>query len=124
MNVTWSEDIDAILGGDLTAALAYLTPAGGAGATSVAPVGLRDRRAGWVGFTTSLGFGKKLERIDRDPRVCAGLSRPLRAGLIGDSWSRPRMNTPCAARTIEYGSPLPLRIDAISSPGAQPASNE
>jgi hypothetical protein len=69
MTVPWSEEIDDVLGGDLTAALTYLTPAGGAVATCVAPVGLRDRQAGWVGFTTSLGFGKKLDRIQRDPHV-------------------------------------------------------
>ena len=69
MPVCWSEELDAVLGGDLTAALTYLTPAGGAVATAVAPVGLRDRQAGWVGFTTSLGFGKKLDRIERDPQV-------------------------------------------------------
>ena len=69
MTVSWSEEIDGVLGGDLTAALTYLTPAGGAVATAVAPVGLRDRQAGWVGFTTSLGFGKKLDRIQRDPHV-------------------------------------------------------
>jgi pyridoxamine 5'-phosphate oxidase-like protein len=69
MPAFWSEEIDTVLGGDLTAALTYLTPAGGAVATAVAPVGLRDREAGWVGFTTSLGFGKKLDRIERDPHV-------------------------------------------------------
>jgi hypothetical protein len=69
MAVSWSEEIDAIFGGDLTAALTYLTPAGGAVATCVAPFGLRDRQAGWVGFTTSLGFGKKLDRIERDRHV-------------------------------------------------------
>jgi hypothetical protein len=37
---------------------------------AVAPIGLRDRERGRVGFTTSLGFSKKLERIARDPRVC------------------------------------------------------
>ena len=68
-NPRWSEDDDEIIGGDLTAALAYLTPAGGAVVTPVAPVGLRDRDAGTVGFTTSLGFGRKLERIDANPRV-------------------------------------------------------
>jgi hypothetical protein len=36
---------------------------------AVAPVGLRDRNAGTVGFTTSLGFGRKLERLEKDPRV-------------------------------------------------------
>ena len=37
--------------------------------TPVAPVGLRDREAGTVGFTTSLGFGRKLDRIRENPRV-------------------------------------------------------
>jgi hypothetical protein len=65
----WPEREDAILGGDLTAALVYATPAGGAVLTPVAPLGLRDRDAGVVGFTTSLGFGRKLERIAGNPRV-------------------------------------------------------
>ena len=65
----WTDEIDDVIGGDLTVALSYATPAGGAVATAVAPIGLRDREAGWVGFTTSLGFGKKLDRIARDPRV-------------------------------------------------------
>jgi hypothetical protein len=67
--LSWPDDVDAILGGDLTAALAYLTPARGAVVTAVAPIGLRDREAGTVTFTTSLGFGRKLERIVQDPRV-------------------------------------------------------
>jgi hypothetical protein len=65
----WSDADDQILGGDLTAALAYATPARGAVLTAVAPIGLRDREAGTVGFTTSLGFGRKLDRINADPRV-------------------------------------------------------
>ncbi len=65
----WPDADDEIIGGDLTAALAYCTPAGGAVATPVAPVGLRDRGAGTVSFTTSLGFGRKLDRIARNPRV-------------------------------------------------------
>src|SRR5215210_8244708 len=68
-HVTWPDEIDEVIGGDLTAALAYLTPAGGAVVTAVAPIGLRDREAGTVSFTTSLGFGRKLERIERDPHV-------------------------------------------------------
>jgi hypothetical protein len=69
MPVAWDDDIDSILGGDLTAALGYRTPAGGIVLVALAPIGLRDRAAGTVGFTTSLGFGRKLERIERDPRV-------------------------------------------------------
>jgi hypothetical protein len=69
MSAAWPEEVDAVLAGDLTAALAYLTPAGGAVVTAVAPVGLRDREGATVTFTTSLGLGKKLERIQRDPRV-------------------------------------------------------
>jgi hypothetical protein len=53
----------------LTAALGYATPARGAVVMAVAPIGLRDRERGVVGFTTSLGFAKKLDRIKREPRV-------------------------------------------------------
>ena len=68
-HVVWSDEVDAIIRGDLTAAAAYGTPAGGAVVTGVAPCGLDRRDDGAVGFTTSLGFGKKLEHIGRDPRV-------------------------------------------------------
>ena len=67
--MSWPDDVDQVLAGDITAALAYLTPAGGAVVTPVAPIGLRDRDEGTVTFTTSLGFGRKLERIQRDPHV-------------------------------------------------------
>ncbi|WP_055588413.1 hypothetical protein [Peterkaempfera griseoplana] len=67
--VRWPDAAEAVIRGDLTVAVAYVTPAGGAVATSVSPVGLGDREAGTSGFTTSLGFPKKLERILRDPHV-------------------------------------------------------
>jgi hypothetical protein len=69
MAITWPDSAEEAIAGDLTAALAYVTPAGGAVVAAVAPIGLRDRAAGTVSFTTSLGFGKKLERIKRNPRV-------------------------------------------------------
>lgn len=69
MGLRWDDEIDAILTGDLAAGLGYRTPAGGVVVQAVAPIGLRDRDAGTIGFTTSLGFSKKLERIERDPRV-------------------------------------------------------
>jgi nitroimidazol reductase NimA-like FMN-containing flavoprotein (pyridoxamine 5'-phosphate oxidase superfamily) len=69
ITVGWDDEIDAILHADLTAALGYRTPAGGAVALAVAPVGLHNRDEGRVGFTTSLGFSKKLDRIAEDPRV-------------------------------------------------------
>jgi hypothetical protein len=67
--VSWPDEVDAVLAGDLTAALAYVTSAGGAVVTPVSPIGLRDREAGTVTFTTSLGLGKKLERIEKNPNV-------------------------------------------------------
>jgi Pyridoxamine 5'-phosphate oxidase len=67
--VQWPDEVDEVIGGDLTAGVAYVTPAGGAVVTAVAPIGLRDRDMGTVSFTTSLGFGRKLERIEKDPRV-------------------------------------------------------
>jgi hypothetical protein len=69
MTVTWDDDLDEIFAGDLTVALGYRTPAAGVVVQAVAPIGLRDRERGTLGFTTSLGFSKKLERIAADPRV-------------------------------------------------------
>ncbi|MFE6914008.1 hypothetical protein [Streptomyces rubiginosohelvolus] len=65
----WSDTAHEVLSGDLNVAVAYVTPAGGAVVVSVSPLGLTDRAAGRIGFTTSLGFPRKLERILRDPRV-------------------------------------------------------
>jgi hypothetical protein len=67
--VKWSDEVQDVMVGDLTAAAAYVTPAGGAVVTTISPLGIVDRAAGTVGFTTSLGFGKKLEHILRNPRV-------------------------------------------------------
>jgi hypothetical protein len=67
--VKWSDAVDEVITGDLTAAAAYLTPAGGAIVTGVAPCGLRDRERGVVSFSTSLGLGRKLRHIIANPRV-------------------------------------------------------
>src|SRR3954470_17352395 len=90
--VQWPDAVDEVIAGDLTAALAYVTPAGGAVVTAVAPIGLRDREAGTVSFTTSLGFGRKLERIEKDPRIALayharehGLSQSPRYVLVQGS---------------------------------------
>ncbi|MFF4524498.1 hypothetical protein [Streptomyces bluensis] len=68
-HLSWPDTAYEAIKGDLTVAAAYLTPAGGAVVTSVSPVGLADRAANEVSFTTSLGFPKKLERILHNPRV-------------------------------------------------------
>ncbi len=67
--VVWTDEVDEVITGDLTAAAAYLTPARGAVVTGVCPMGIDRRETGEVGFTTSLGFAKKLERIIADPHV-------------------------------------------------------
>lgn len=69
MGVTWSDDVDEILGSDLAAGFAYLTPAKGVVISPMAPLGLRDREAGTVTLSTSLGLWKKLDRIRRKPGV-------------------------------------------------------
>jgi hypothetical protein len=66
----WDDTVDDLIAGDLTGALGYRTPAGGVVVQAVAPIGLRDVARGRIGFTTSLGFSKKLERIALDRRVC------------------------------------------------------
>jgi hypothetical protein len=86
MPVSWPDDVDAVLAGDLTAALAYVTPAGGAVVAAVAPIGLRDRREGTVTFTTSLGLGRKLERIAHDPRVALAYHAREHGFASGDSY--------------------------------------
>jgi hypothetical protein len=68
-SLRWSDHVDEIMTGDLTAAAAYLTPASGAIVTGVAPCGIVWRDDGVIGYTTSLAFGKKLEHIARDPQV-------------------------------------------------------
>jgi hypothetical protein len=84
--VSWPDEVDQIIGGDLTAVLAYLTPAGGAVLTAVAPIGLRDRDAGTVTFTTSLGFGRKLERIVANPRVALAYHAREHGFAAGDRY--------------------------------------
>lgn len=65
----WPDTAHEVFSGDLNVAVAYITPAGGAVVVSVSPLGLTDRTAGRIGFTTSLGFPRKLERILHNPRV-------------------------------------------------------
>ena len=73
----WSDADDAIIGGDLTAALGYVTPAGGAVVSVVAPIGLRDRDAGTVEQPN--GKGQRIEQqrarvvLQRVPLVLADL---------------------------------------------------
>lgn len=67
--VRWSDQADDVIRGDLVAAAAYITPAGGAVVTGVVPCGIDRRDEGVLGFTTSLGLGKKLEHLVRCPQV-------------------------------------------------------
>src|SRR3954467_12088053 len=69
MGVQWDDDVDEILTSDAAAGLSYATPAGGVVGIPMAPLGLRDREAGTVTVTSSLGLPKKLERLRRNPRV-------------------------------------------------------
>jgi Pyridoxamine 5'-phosphate oxidase len=65
---------------------------------AVAPIGLRDRAAG---FTTSLGFSKKLERIARDPRVAMA----FHAREHGSAGSTEYILVQGRARVVEDPSP-------------------
>jgi hypothetical protein len=101
MPVAWDDELDGVFAGDLTAALGYRTPAGGAVVLAVAPIGLRDREAGRVSFTTSLGFSKKLDRIARDPRVALA----FHAREHGTSSSRAFVLVQGRATVVEQPSP-------------------
>ena len=68
--MTWPDAVDEILDGDQALALAYTTPARGTVVTPVTNNGLRDRAAGTIEtVNSSIGMWRKLERIQREPRV-------------------------------------------------------
>ena len=69
MTVTWDDDIDEIICGDAAVGFASVTPARGVVIMPMAPLGLRDRAAGTVTITTSLGLPKKLVRLRQNPSV-------------------------------------------------------
>lgn len=69
MGIGWSDEADQIIGGDLAAGFTYVTPAKGVVIAPMAPLGLRDRDAGTVTVTTSLGLWKKLDRVRANPSV-------------------------------------------------------
>lgn len=69
MRVEWDDEVDALIAGDATAGFASVTPARGVVIVPMAPLGLRDRDAGTITITTSLGLPKKLERLRRNPAV-------------------------------------------------------
>ena len=69
MTVTWDDDVDAILTGDTAAGFAYVTPARGVVVVPMAPIGIRDRDAGTLTLTTSIGLPKKVVRLRANPHV-------------------------------------------------------
>jgi hypothetical protein len=69
VTVTWDDEIDEIIGGDAAVGFASVTPARGVVIVPMAPLGLRDREAGTVTITTSLGLPKKLVRLRNNPSV-------------------------------------------------------
>ena len=74
----------------------------------MAPLGLRDRDAGTVTLSTSLGLWKKLERIRREPRRRRRLPRP-RARAHGPARLRPRPGPGVASRRAR-----PRRLESIT----------
>lgn len=102
-----------VVRGDLTAAVAYVTPAGGAVVTAVAPCGIADERHYAVGFTTSLGFGRKLERIVREPRVALAY-HAREHGFSAD----PRFVLVQGTATVDL-TPSRARLDAFAPQAAR-----
>jgi len=82
----WGDEADAILDGDVATALAYLTPARGAVVAPITTCGVRDREAGTVTFTTSLAFGRKLERMRREERVALAFHAREHGFAAGDAF--------------------------------------
>jgi hypothetical protein len=66
---SWPDAVDEILSGDQSVALAHATPASGVVLTPVTNFALRDRRAGTVSVNSSVGMWRKLQAVQRNPRV-------------------------------------------------------
>src|SRR6201994_2625069 len=116
MAVVWDDELEALFAADLTVALGYRTPAGGVVVQAVAPIALHDRERGTLGFTTSLGFSKKLERLARDPRVA--LAFHTRAH--GTATSTLYVLAQGTATVIEHPSPAEqarVRVNATAQLG-------
>ena len=78
--VRWPDAVDEILGGDQALVFAYATPARGVVLTPVTNFALRDRDAGTLSaVNSSVGAWKKLERLQRNPRVAVGARARARA---------------------------------------------
>jgi hypothetical protein len=98
VTVTWDDDIDDIITGDAAVGFASVTPARGVVIMPMAPLGLRDREAGTVTITTSLGLPKKLVRLRKNPSVALAYharehgfsSSPLYVVLQGTAAVDPR----------------------------------
>jgi hypothetical protein len=67
--VRWPDPVQRILEGDIVAALAYTTAAGGAVAIPLSPFGAVDRKAGSMSFSTGLAWHRKLSVMLRRPQV-------------------------------------------------------
>ena len=68
--ISWPNPIDEILAGDQTIMLATVTPASGVVLLPVTNFVLRDRAMATLSVVnTSIGVGKKLERIRKNPHV-------------------------------------------------------
>lgn len=69
MGVTWDDEVDDVLAGDLAAAVGYTTPARGVVLTPMSPLGLRDRAAGTLTLTSPVALPAKLVALRRDPAI-------------------------------------------------------
>ncbi len=68
--ISWPEAVDEVLAGDQTIMLATVTPASGVVLLPVTNFVLRDRATATLrAVNTSIGVGKKLDRIRANPRV-------------------------------------------------------
>jgi len=68
--MNWPDPVDEIFASDQVVALAHVTPARGVVITPLTNTGLRDREAGAITpVSSSIGMWRKLERIQRNPRV-------------------------------------------------------
>jgi hypothetical protein len=84
--VRWSDEVDEVIRGDLTAAAAYITAAGGAVVTGVCPMGIDRREMSTDDLSAAPnGCARHLEVLGRSQRE-SGLSIPSMPSAVPLWW--------------------------------------
>jgi hypothetical protein len=123
VTVIWDDEVDDVIGGDAAVGFASVTPARGVVIMPMAPLGLRDRDAGTITITTSLGLPKKLVRLRQNSSVALAYHAREHGKSSSRYTSSPRAPRPSTANLTEPGWSRSPRSGSASSALGTPGSS-